>query len=124
MKSLRIYLAGVLFIIILLIGSIPTICQSIEVQWKFNTGDKVAASVIIDNSTLYIGGENGVFYALKVETGEEIWQFKTRGYILGKATVHKDIVFFESSNVFYALDKATGKEQWRYDLDWDIWGYK
>ena len=112
--------------LLILICSIsnPAYNQDLSIKWEFHTGDKVSASPVTDNNTVYIGSENGIFFALDANNGKKLWQYKTRGYILGKATIHNDLVFFESSNVFYALDKATGEERWKYDLDWDIWGYK
>lgn len=112
----------VLFLLLILHQNIYS--QSSEVMWQFQTGDRVAASPVIDENVVYVGCENGVFYALDSRTGEELWQVETRGYILGKATVYKNIVFFESSNVYYALDKQTGEELWKFDWEWPIWGYK
>jgi outer membrane protein assembly factor BamB len=100
------------------------VAQDLDIMWTFNTGDRITASPVIDNGTIYIGSENGNFYALDVNDGKERWKYSTRGYIMGKATIYQNIVFFESSSVFYALDKMTGKLLWKHDLDWPVWGYK
>ncbi len=98
--------------------------QSPTVKWKFKTQDKVLAPPVISEQTLYIGSEDGNFYALNTKTGSEKWHFNTRDRIMGKATIHQNSVIFESGNIFYALDKETGKEIWKYDPGSALWAYK
>lgn len=98
--------------------------QSLKEGWKFQTEDRVLSSPVVAGSTVFIGSEDGNFYALNKQTGKERWRFNTRGRIQSTATVYNSIVFFESGNVFYALDKATGKQLWKYDPGNALWGYK
>lgn len=98
--------------------------QTLAENWKFQSGDKVLSSPVIEGNTLFVGSEDGNFYALDKQNGKERWRFNTRGRIQSTATVYQQIVFFESGNVFYALDKTTGKELWKYDPGNALWGYK
>ncbi len=88
---------------------------SLQLHWKFNTGDKVLASPIIHNDTIFIGSQNGIFYALHLKSGEEIWKYETGGIIQTKALIIDEIVFFESANIFYALNYKSGKEVWKFN---------
>ncbi len=110
---------------LILLGSIFTVnSQQLQLEWKFKTNDKVLAPPAIENETIYIGGEDGNFYALNASDGKELWRFNTRGRIQAKATLHGDKVIFESGNIFYALSKQTGEQIWKYDPGSALWGYK
>lgn len=121
MKKLFTYLFS--FSCCLLSGPFAS-AQSLSENWTFQTEDKVLSSPVIEGNTIFVGSEDGNFYALNKRTGKEQWRFNTRGRIQSTATVYNGIVFFESGNIFYALDKATGKERWKYNPGNALWGYK
>jgi outer membrane protein assembly factor BamB len=121
MKKLTIYLLSIGWC---LTYTSCLFAQSLSENWKFQTADRVLSSPVIDGSMLFIGSEDGNFYALNKQTGNELWRFRTRGRIQSTATVYGNIVFFESGNTFFALDKDTGKQRWQYDPGNALWGYK
>lgn len=84
------------------------------IEWKFKTGAAIHATPIIDDSVLYIGSTDKVFYAINIKNGSEIWHFTTDFSINSRATVYKSLVIFESGFKLYALDKRTGKLKWSY----------
>ena len=88
-------------------------------RWKFKTGGEVSASPVVVDSRVFIGGEDGIFYALDAKTGAPVWTFKTEGKITGSATVDRNnVVYFGSEDGFlYALKAADGKEVWRFAAD-------
>lgn len=88
--------------------------QTPTLKWKFKTEDKVIASPLAHNDHIYVGSEDGNFYALDLQ-GVEKWRFKTNGKARSKAIVANDILFFESGNVFYALHAESGKKVWSHD---------
>lgn len=108
------FLLSLTIIINLILSSCQA--QSLELAWKFSTEDKILASPAINNDMVFVGGQDGVMYALNRESGTVVWSFDTKGIIQAEALVTDEIVFFESANVFYAVEKMTGKEIWRHDL--------
>lgn len=83
--------------------------------WRFDTGNRVIASPVISDGVLYIGGMNGVFYALDAKTGREKWHANAGAPISATAAVEGATVFFQTdANVVLALDTATGQERWRH----------
>jgi outer membrane protein assembly factor BamB/orotate phosphoribosyltransferase len=100
-------------------------------RWKFAapapTPNLVVAksSPCFDESRVYIGSDNGVFYALDRRDGSVVWSFKVGPFryekgILSSPLLHQGIVYFGAyDGVVYALDALTGIERWRYDdADW------
>lgn len=100
---------------ILLISSQIGHAQLLTLDWTFSTKEKVLASPVTSKSVIYLGSQNGIFYALDLGSGKEIWHFETGGNIQSKALLLDKAVFFESANIFYLLDTETGSEIWRYD---------
>ncbi len=100
--------------------------QSLELQWKFETTDSVLASPLIHDEIVFVGDQNGVFYALDLTNGEELWSLKTDGNIQANATLVDDNVFFESANVFYLIDREKGKVLWSFDPEMEpfVFQYK
>lgn len=89
--------------------------QSLTIAWRFDANSKVLASPISKEGIIYIGDEDGNFYALDQSNGNQKWLVQTNGNIQGRATLVGQSIFFESANVFYLVDADTGKEIWRYD---------
>lgn len=98
--------------------------QELNLVWKFQTGDRILASPIADNGTIYVGSEDRTFYAIDEKSGAEKWKFKTPDRILSTASIFENVIMFEAGNVYYALDKHTGKALWQFDPGYPLWGYK
>lgn len=89
-------------------------------RWKFNTGDVVHASPVLDSARVYIGAFNGVMYALEKSTGKEVWRFKTvghrffpKGEVQGTAALSDGLVTVGARDYnIYALDAAKGYAHW------------
>ena len=80
-----------------------------EVSW-------VLSSPALYEGLVLTGSSDGRFFdALRAESGEEVWRFKTPGNVLSSGTVAGGQIFFggEEGHVF-ALDAATGRERWRF----------
>ncbi|MEQ9424679.1 MAG: PQQ-binding-like beta-propeller repeat protein [Cyclobacteriaceae bacterium] len=89
--------------------------QSLIESWTFDTGDKVLASPVVDDTFIYVGSQNGNFYSLNAKDGSFHWKYETSGIIQAAALLTERLVFFESANIFYALDKMEGKLVWKFD---------
>ena len=115
-----------------------------DLVWKFQTGgesvfkvkdyftgefqpdfwDFYLSSAVADNNNVYFGSSDAHIYALSIETGKEIWSYKTEG------SVHSSPALSENSLVVgswdsrvYCLDTETGKENWLYTTGRDTAQY-
>jgi len=110
---------------------------SVTARWRFRSGARDAAGgfenapAIDDQGTLYIGGNDGILYALDSKTGKTRWTFDgvaRSGYrtyaIFSSVAIAPDrtVYFGGKDGVLYALRErrglfATGPEVlWRYKL--------
>ncbi len=67
-------------------------------------------------NTVYIGGEDGEFYALDADRGFLKWSFTTRGAIsyATPAYYNGTVIIGSSDGYLYALNAATGSLKWKY----------
>jgi outer membrane protein assembly factor BamB len=100
--------------------------RSVKSLWKDSTLGKFNASPAVNAGVIYIGSENGNFYALNAKTGKVKWT-KTltisdcsNSGIVSTATVAKDpvtgaltVYVGAADHYFYALNAATGATIWR-----------
>ncbi len=111
--------------------------QPVKVRWTFNSGARDAeggfenAPAIDSSGTLYMGGNDGILYALDSKTGKVKWTFDAvarSGYrtyaIFSSTAIGPDgTVYFGGKNgVLYAIRESKGffstgaKILWRYNL--------
>lgn len=84
-----------------------------DILWTFPTETSFAASPVVVRGIVYIGGLNGVFYALDSEDGMLLWSYNSGSTIHSTAAVADGQVFFMNENGdFHNLDAATGGVNW------------
>lgn len=72
---------------------------------------------------IYIGDDNGTFYAFDQTNGRILWRYKTSGRIVGSAAVKDGRCVFASANgTIYCVSVEGGKLQWRQKLGKPITG--
>lgn len=98
--------------------------QELTLNWTFDTSDKVLAGPMIQNGTIFIGDQKGVFYSIDLTSGKENWRLETGGNIQAKATMIDNQVFFESANVFYLVNAKNGNKIWSFDPEMDPFVFK
>ncbi|WP_254809158.1 PQQ-binding-like beta-propeller repeat protein [Natronosalvus amylolyticus] len=83
-------------------------------KWVFETGDRVVAGAAVSDGVAYIGSFDGHFYAIDIETGEEVWSTDlTYGFFAGTATIVDDLVVVnDGASSLYALNRHTGEKVW------------
>ena len=73
-----------------------------------------AVPAVVGNR-LYIGSTNNHVYCLDTKTGAILWQYLTRGPVLGTPTVVGGTLYVGSNDgAVYALDANSGKFYWRF----------
>lgn len=105
--------------------------QSFEILWR-HSGGKPSFNMVVEKSApvtdgrrVYVGSDNGVFWAIDAATGKPVWEFKIGRHpkwkgIFSSPALHDGIVYFGAydGNV-YALEAETGEKKWVYaEADW------
>ncbi len=102
----------------------------LTLAWKFETPQEegkrrppIEASPVIAGGQVFVGSQDGNFYALDLESGTQMWSFRASGPIIAPAAVDGDRVFFgDTYGTIYALSTADGKERWHFAAEGKIEG--
>ncbi len=93
--------------------------QTGEEKWTNNLAGMswVTSSPAIANGIVYAGTSDGYrLHAIQMDTGEELWAFKTGGWVWSSPAFAEEIVYIGSAdNHLYAVDAQTGQELWNYE---------
>jgi polyvinyl alcohol dehydrogenase (cytochrome) len=92
---------------------------SLKLRWTKNLGTLIKPSPIIGGGLLYIGGDDGIMYALDARSGKLVWKRPLGAPIQMTPTLANGKLFVGTHTVpsiFAALDAATGKILWRTPL--------
>jgi outer membrane protein assembly factor BamB/adenine/guanine phosphoribosyltransferase-like PRPP-binding protein len=102
-----------------------------KVVWKRRTGKPSYFHVVpksapaIDDSSVYVGSDDGTMWALRQDTGDVAWSYRIGFHKKGKGifsspALFDDLLFFGGyDGNFYALDRSTGKRRWVFlEADW------
>ncbi len=84
--------------------------------WRITYGGSINTTPIIHKEVLYFGSCDTYLYALNVNTGKELWRFKTNGCISCNSPPYfNGRLYFGSYDChLYAISAETGKEIWRF----------
>jgi outer membrane protein assembly factor BamB len=84
--------------------------------WTFTTAASVDGTATVAGGIVYVGDDNGNFYAIDAATGALRWKLATGGSVVSRPAVVDGTVYVGSENNFvYALDAATGAVRWKYN---------
>jgi outer membrane protein assembly factor BamB len=94
-------------------------------MWKFNPRSKIIAGPAYHEGIVYVGTEDGKFYALDAATmeagGSGKWSFTVPRSIRGAPTIVEGRVIFGSSDrKVYILDAKTGEQKWSGSVSGDV----
>jgi outer membrane protein assembly factor BamB len=91
--------------------------QTGKVKWRYS-GDVLGMASgcpVIGTKAVFFAAYDGSVRAVDINTGEELWKFKTRGQINGSPVVENDVIYFVNSNKkLFAINANSGKEIWRF----------
>lgn len=83
-----------------------------------NLSALLSGGVTVEGSTLYIGSERGIVYALNAADGKTLWQTQVTGEAMSRPVVSDGLVLVHQSNgILQALDQQTGNIKWSVNLD-------
>ena len=107
-----------------LLGRAPgTLPDSLELLWKFKTGDEVKSSPAIFDDVVYVGSADANMYAIGLKDGLQVWKYRTPDAIEAAPCVVEGSVYVGCSDgLLYALDAKTGSFRWKYETDGEILG--
>jgi outer membrane protein assembly factor BamB len=91
-----------------------------QLAWVTGVSGGVDSRARLDakRSQVYIGTDDGGFYAFDPATGAVRWSYKAKGAIERAAEVSDDLVFAATAaDRVFALDPATGKWRWQYERE-------
>lgn len=93
-------------------------------KWRLKTGQPVPFNHRWDyyqsspawvDGIVYFGSADGFIYAVKAETGEVVWKYKTEGRVRSSPAIAGGVVYCGSMDGnLYALDAATGGLKWKF----------
>ncbi|MBN1366747.1 MAG: PQQ-binding-like beta-propeller repeat protein [Dehalococcoidales bacterium] len=91
-------------------------------NWEFKTEEKIWATPLVSNGTVYIGSFDKIFYAIDAATGTNKWQFKAGGPIINTPVLQDGVLYFGTLNRdFYAVNATNGTLKWEADVTAGNW---
>jgi len=86
------------------------------IKWSIAIPKGVESAGTMINSRLFVGGLNGVFYSIDMDSAKIVWEFDTKSEIVAEPLIHEGYVYFVSGgNILYCLDATNGRQIWVYN---------
>jgi outer membrane protein assembly factor BamB len=86
----------------------------IKQVWKFDAGNRIVASPVISDGTLFVGSMGGELLAVDSKSGALRWRFRADAPISSTvAVVNGTVVFQSNANTIFAVRSNDGTEVWR-----------
>ena len=90
-----------------------------EIVWEFKSEARKApyqSSAALADNLVILGGRDRLVHALDMASGQEKWNFPTRGQVdSSPVVVGKRVYVGSADGRLYGLDLATGEKVWEYD---------
>lgn len=95
--------------------------------WQWGTAARVRSSPKYHAGSVYLGCDDGTFYALDPEEGFSQWEYDTTRdssnlRMYGTQPIHDGLVYLntwapeDGPSFLYAIDADAGRTEWRYEL--------
>lgn len=93
----------------------------LQVRWKFQVKEGVESTAAIAGGIVYVGGNDGILYALDAAKGTPVWKYEAGAPIRSSPGVHEGAVFFgDSDGIFHAVDARGGTKRWTFTAEGEI----
>ncbi|HEX2621247.1 MAG TPA: PQQ-binding-like beta-propeller repeat protein [Phototrophicaceae bacterium] len=92
-----------------------------EQRWFFPTDGSIWSSTpLIDKGLVYFGSDQGTFYAVNLQTRQEVWTYTMREGVHAWAAAEANTVYCADASTLYAFDAMTGDLLWQVaqSADW------
>jgi outer membrane protein assembly factor BamB len=90
--------------------------STMAVNWRFYINQGVESAGLVAGGQLFIGGLDGFFYSIDLDTGKLTWKFDTKSEIVAEPILNKGAIYFlNGANALFSLDAGTGKQLWVYN---------
>jgi outer membrane protein assembly factor BamB/tRNA A-37 threonylcarbamoyl transferase component Bud32 len=89
----------------------------IQPRWKFKTEDEIRSSPVAYKDMALVGSYDRNVWALKLDSGDLVWKFATRGGIASSPIVDESnryVMFGSEDYSYYALDLRNGRVSWTF----------
>jgi outer membrane protein assembly factor BamB/predicted Ser/Thr protein kinase len=90
---------------------------SVQPKWVFKTEDEIRSAPTLYRDVALVGSYDTNIWALRLENGEQVWKYATKGGIASSPTVdetNKNVVFGSEDFSIYALDVRSGRISWTF----------
>ena len=77
----------------------------------------VSGTPVVSGGVAYFGDWTGKVWAVKADTGAEMWSVPVGGMVVGAPAVVGDAVYASSGRTLYRLDRATGAVRWKVETN-------
>lgn len=100
-------------------GSIPdSAIVSPTIAWTFEAGSAISGDAGVYDGTVYVGTDDGIFFAVSLADGVERWRFEAEDVIESEPALTDDAVFLGANDgQFYALDRRSGELLWKLQFN-------
>lgn len=93
-------------------------------SFKPDFWDFYLSSAIVNNNIVYFGSSDANIYALNVESGEKVWNYKTGGGVHSSPALYDNSLLVGAwDSRIYCLDVKNGLEKWTYTTGRDTTNY-
>lgn len=86
-------------------------------KWTYVVSNGVEKEPAVFNNRMYFGGNDGFFYCVNLESGQEIWKTHIKSEIVATPafdTQEGRVYFMTTSNSVLALEAESGRQVWSY----------
>ena len=90
---------------------------TMQPKWVFKTEDEIRCSPATVQDIAFVGSYDSNMWALKLETGELIWKYPTKGGIASSPVIdesNRTVVFGSEDFSLYSVDYRSGRISWTF----------
>lgn len=90
---------------------------TIQPKWTFKTEDEIRCSPTATKDQAFVGSYDSNIWSLKLDTGELLWKFPTKGGIASSPVLdemNRTVVFGSEDFTLYAVDFRSGRISWTF----------
>lgn len=86
--------------------------------WARDYPRRFTSPPALDNDRIYVGSEDGAFYAISTANGDVVWKVQTQDIVRGRPLITDTAIYIGSDDgAVREIDKARGTETWKYQTE-------